>query len=223
MMDNDPRIVTLQKDLSQAQQTIEKLIEETVPQEKYQKLQQQLKNINASESQAFDGWQRAEEKVKKVTHRLDTIMNQMDTLCSLYIYVLVCRKPTRNYALFWMERYLQLKIKVVKVGVSIEIKTIDDFINCCKHYEVKVQKLLCEFYLLNLVLDGETEKNPSHFVGDIQLQAFISFAVNQIKWLKAYNIFERQENGLDLWVRGEPRNPLQLWNKHRSLFFGEVA
>lgn len=39
MMDNDLRIVTLQKYLAQAQQTIEKITVETVPQEKYQKLQ----------------------------------------------------------------------------------------------------------------------------------------------------------------------------------------
>lgn len=144
-------------------------------------------------------------------------MNQMDILCSLYTDVLACRAPAKNYALFFLERYLQLKIKAVKAGVPIEIKTIDDFINCCKHYGVKVRKLLCEFYLHNLVLDGETEKNPGAFVGDIQLQAFISFAVNQIKWLKAYNIFQREKNGLDLWVRGELRNPLQLWNKYMSL------
>jgi len=93
-----------------------------------------------------------------------------------------------------------LKIKVVKAEASIEINIIDDFINCCKHYGVKVQRLLCEFYLHNLVLDQETEQNPRPFVGDIKLQAFISFGVNQIKWLKAYNAFQRQENGLDLWV-----------------------
>ena len=61
------------------------------------------------------------------------------------------------------------------------------------------------------------EMNPSSFVGDVQYQAFISFVVNQLKWLKAYNTFQRQENGLDLWVRGEPRHPLQLWAKQKSL------
>jgi len=81
----------------------------------------------------------------------------MDTLCSLYTDVLVCRAPAKNYALLLMERYLQLKIKVVKVGAPIQINTIDDFINFCKHYGVKVQRLLCEFYLHNLVLDQETE------------------------------------------------------------------
>lgn len=93
----------------------------------------------------------------------------MDTLCSLYTDVLACRAPARNYALFLMEIYLQLKIKVVKAGVPIEINTINDFINCCKHYGEKFQCLLCEFYLHNMVLDGETDQNPDPFVGDVQL------------------------------------------------------
>ena len=40
---------------------------------------------------------------------------------------------------------------------------------------------------------------------------------NQIKWLKSYNTFQRQENGLDLWVRAEPRDLVQLWREHRNL------
>ena len=67
------------------------------------------------------------------------------------------------------------------------------------------------------MLDQETERKLGPFVGDIQLQTFISFGVNQIKWLKAYNAFQRQESRLELWVRAEPRYPLQLWNKHRNL------
>jgi len=81
----------------------------------------------------------------------------MDTLCSLYTDILACRGPAKNYALLLMERYLQLKSKAVNAGAPIQINTIDDFINCCNHYGVKVQRLLCEFYLHNLVLDQETE------------------------------------------------------------------
>ena len=91
--------------------------------------------------------------------------------------VLTCRAPAKNYALFFLERYLQLKIKAFRVGATIQINIVNDFIDCCKHYGVKVQRLLCEFYLHNLVLDQETELNPGPFVGDIQLQAFISFVV----------------------------------------------
>lgn len=77
----------------------------------------------------------------------------MDTLCSLYNDILACRAPAKNYALFLLERYLQLKIKAVKVGAPIQINTVNDFIDCYKHYGVKVQRLLCEFYLHNLVLN----------------------------------------------------------------------
>lgn len=69
-----------------------------------------------------------------------------------------------------MERYLQFKTKAVKARKSIELKTIDDFINYCKHHGGKVQRLLCEFYLHNFVLEEETEKNPNPFVGDVQFR-----------------------------------------------------
>jgi len=46
---------------------------------------------------------------------------------------------------------------------------------------------------------------------------FISFGVNRTKWLKAYNTFQRQENNLDLWVRGKPKNSVQIWKAHRNL------
>ena len=106
MMDNDARIVKLQKDMAQAQQTIEKLIEGTVPQEKYHKFQQQVKNINASEVGAFDRWREVEEKVKKVTNRLDIVMSQMDTLCSMYTDVLACMALAKTMLCFsWIGIY----------------------------------------------------------------------------------------------------------------------
>jgi len=59
------------------------------------------------------------------------------------------------------------------------------------------------------------------FVGHVQFQAFISFAVNQLKWFKAYNAFQGQEHGLDLWVRSEPKHPLQMFSNHKSLLTQE--
>lgn len=58
--ERDPKTVTLRKGLKQAQQSAEKLIEQTVPREKYEELQQQLRNINLSENQAFEGWRKEE-------------------------------------------------------------------------------------------------------------------------------------------------------------------
>lgn len=167
LINNHPGITKLQEDLAQAKWTIEKLEEENVPQKKYQDLQQQLRNINASENIAFDKYQRVEEKVEEVKNRLKIVRSQMDIHCSLYTNVLACRSPTKNYALFLLERYLQLKIKAVKAGKPIELKIVDDFINCFKHHGVKFQRLICEFYLHNFILEEEMEKNPSPFVGDV--------------------------------------------------------
>ena len=119
-----------------------------------------------------------------VTRRLDIVIKQIDTLCSLYTDVLTCRAPAKNYALFLMEEYLQLKINVVKVGAPIEINIVDDFINCCKHYGVKVQRLFYEFYLHNLVLYQETEQNPSPSLGISNCRHSFAFGVNQINGLR---------------------------------------
>lgn len=96
----DPKIVTLRKGLKQVEQEAEKLREQTVPRKKYEELQQQLWNLSQSESQAFEGWRKEQEKVAKVTRRLDIVIKHMDTLCSLYNDVLACRALAKNYALF---------------------------------------------------------------------------------------------------------------------------
>ena len=114
-----------------------------------------------------------------------------------------------------MEIYLLLKFKVIKVGKSVEIKTTPDFIKCFREHNEKVQRLLCELYMHNFVLEDDKDRHPAPFIGEIQFQVFPSFAANQLKWAKAYNTFKRHEYGTDLWVRGEPTKPLLLsvWHK----------
>lgn len=177
--------------------------------------------MNTTESETFDRCIRAIEKMEKIKLKLDRVISQKKTISSLYSDVLACRSPATNYALFLLEWYLLLKINVVRAGKPIELGTIEDFINCCKKHGVKVQRLLCEFYLHNFILENEVEKNPNPFVGDFQFQAFILFAVNQLKWFKAYNAFQIQEHGLDLWVRSEPKQPLQMFTNHKSLMTQE--
>ena len=113
--------------------------------------------MNTLESETFDKYRMTEERIEKMKLRLEKFMSQMDTLCSLYTNVLACISPANNYTLFLLERYLQLKIKATQAGKPIELKTIEDFINYCKHHGVKIQRLLCEFYLHNFVLEKELE------------------------------------------------------------------
>jgi len=54
------------------------------------------------------------------------------------------------------------------------------------------------------------------FRGDVQFQAFLSFATNQLKWTKTHNTFRKREYGTDLWVRGEPTKPLHLFVRNKK-------
>ena len=129
--------------------------------------------------------------MEKIKLKLDRVIGRTNTICSLYTNVLACRSLTTNYALFLLERCPLLKIRAMRASKPIELRTTEDSINCCKQHGVKVQMLLCEFYLHNFVLENEVENNTNPFVRDVQFQTFISFAVNQLKWFKAYNAFQR--------------------------------
>ena len=124
--------------------------------------------------------------------------------------MLSCRAPTTNYALFLTEWYLLLKVKAVGARKSTTFKTIEEFFQCCNDQDEQVQHLLCELYMHNFFLEEDTDNNPSPFIGDVQLQDFLSFSKDQNRWAKAYDIFQKREHRLDLWVRGEPTKPLQL-------------
>lgn len=104
MTRSDHSIVNLQENLAQAWLTIEWLEEETVPQQRYQELQRQLRDMNALESETLDKYRRVKERIEKIKLRLEKAMNQMDIICSLYTDILACRYPTNNYVLFFMER-----------------------------------------------------------------------------------------------------------------------
>jgi len=63
----------------------------------------------------------------------------------------------------------------------MEFKTTPDFVKCFKEQNEQVQHLLCELYMHKFFLEDELDSNPGPFNGDIQFQAFLSFATNQIK------------------------------------------
>lgn len=84
---SNPILWKLQKELAQSKLALKQYRNETVPLQNYQELR-----------------------------KLDKVMDQIDTIFSLYLDVLSCRSPAMKYALFLLERYLLLKIKDVKAG-----------------------------------------------------------------------------------------------------------
>jgi hypothetical protein len=65
-------------------------------------------------------------------------------------------------------------------------------------------------------LDEVRGDNHGLFIGEIQFQAFFSFTRNQVRWGKAHKMFINRENGLDLWIRGEPPKSLPSIMRHKT-------
>jgi len=82
---------------------------------------------------------------------------------------------------------------------------------------------LCELYFHNFFLKDERDGNPNHFKRDVHFQSFIPFTKNQIKWDKAYIVFQKRENRLDLWVSREATSPLQTVIQHERFMEQEVV
>ena len=113
-----------------------------------------------------------------IQEQVEQAKKKISTIFSLYNDALSCRAPTTNYALFLTERYLLLKVKVVRAGKSTTFKAIEESVHYCNDQDEQVQRLLCELYMHNFFLEEDMDNNPSPFIGDLQLQAFLSFTKN---------------------------------------------
>ena len=76
------------------------------------------------------------------------------------------------------------------------------------------QHLLCELYMHDYILEIDQTFNPVPFVGDIQLRAFTSFVINQVKWKKAFDTFDANQANLPLMARMENLQYKAIVTKH---------
>jgi len=71
---------------------------------------------------------------EKSHEKLQKDKEQLEIVLSIYSETLSCQAPTTNYAVFLLERYLLLKIKVIKVGKSVAIETTPDLFKCFREH-----------------------------------------------------------------------------------------
>jgi hypothetical protein len=113
-------------------------------------------------------------------------------------------------------------VKYIRAGTPIkfttifEFTTISKFVSCFREQKEKVQYFMCELYFHKFILEENSKDNPSPFIGDIQLQEFLAFTKNQIRWDKAHKTFMKRETGLDLWIKGEPPKSFLAIMRHRK-------
>ena len=65
----------------------------------------------------------------------------------------------------------------------------------------------------NLLFHVCVDWDPNPFVRDVHLHAVVSFMKNQIKWDRAYSIWEFEEYNEILWVRGSPQPTKLIFEK----------
>jgi hypothetical protein len=158
------------------------------------------------ENEMYSKLNKAQGNTNKVQGQLVKALEKIKVICHIYNDAIDCRDPATNYTLFLLEHYLLLRVKSIRAGKLIKFTTISDFVSCVREQEEKEQYFLCELYFHKFILEENKRDNPRPFIGDIQFQAFLSFTKNQFRWAKAHKNFMKRENGLDLWVKGEPPN-----------------
>lgn len=60
--------------------------------------------------------------------------------------------------------------------------------------------LICDLYMHDYFLGNDQSFNPVPYVGDIQLRAFTSYTVDQVKWKKAFDTFEENQENRPLFI-----------------------
>jgi len=59
--------------------------------------------------------------------------------------------------------------------------------------------------------------NHVPYVGDVKLRAFTYFVNNREKWWNAFHTIQKNEGEATLWIRGEPRTHVAIFNIHQHL------
>ena len=169
-----------------------------VPMEEHQRVVKQLKTMSAAENQTYVELTKAQGKTKKIQGQLEKALEKIKEIFDVYPDAMDCRAPATNYTLFLLELYLLLRLKAIWAGKPIKFTTISEFVSYFREQEEKVQYFLCELYFHNFILEENDRDNHGSFIGYIQLQVFLSFTKNQVRWAKAHKNFMKRENGLDL-------------------------
>ena len=81
-----------------------------------------------------------------------------------------------------MERLTWFQIKSIIEGKPHAVLQLADFVKTFVVASTKDQHLLCEAYFHNEAIPENMLLNINPLVGDIEIQAFISFLYNQILW-----------------------------------------
>ena len=162
--------------------------------------QEELKRIREQGTQTITGYiehmdrekhkrEKQRKKIENLEENVQILKTDKEEMFSLAQQVMACRPPTHSYALFLHEQYIFFYLESIRHEVNHEIKDPIQFYRILRIHDVLNQHLMCELYMHDYFLSNYQTFNPIPFVGDIQLRAFTSYTINQVKWKKAFDTF----------------------------------
>jgi hypothetical protein len=155
----------------------------------------------------FSNWEALDltrQEIREVKKKNRELKDRMVKIFDMMQQLMATRKPTCNYSLFLMERLMWFQIKSIIEGKPHEVISSIDFIQTFAATSTRDQHLLCEAYFHNEAIPENRSLNINPLVGDVQLQAFTSFLLNQITWQGDFSAAKNNEDNCGLWIRPEP-------------------
>ena len=126
-----------------------------------------------------------------------------EEIFSLSQQVMACLPPAHSYSFFLHEQYIFFCLESVHQELSHVIEDSIQLLHILRSHNILDQHLMCEVYMHDYVLGNDQSFNPVPYMGDIQLRAFTSYVVNQVKWKKAFNTYEENQENRPLVLQME--------------------
>jgi hypothetical protein len=158
--------------------------------------------------------EKQKEKITELEAQIQRLRDDKHEMYDITQQVVTCRSPSLSYALFLHEQYLFFCLECIYQEMVYNIKDPIQFLRTLRSHDILTQHLMCELYMHNYLLRDDKKFNPVPYVGDVQLRAFLSYTINQVKWKKALDSFEENQVHIPLQVRMENFQVAQIINKH---------
>lgn len=107
--------------------------------------------------------------LKKEKKEVELIKKAMKDLCLIFDDVLQVRQPSLVYSMYLKEQFLKWQVSRIRMGIPYELETGAQFLQAYFEGTEREKYLVCEFYVHDFLLSGNTRFFPDAYIGDVQI------------------------------------------------------
>jgi len=143
--------------------------------------------------------------------------NQLVYMASLSLETIQCRMPSKSYALYLREQWLQFHIKTLTQRGTMPFQDCRQFIDLCDQSALEDRTKMAEFYLHKMALIDMNIWDPKANLGDLQLMALVSSMNHENSRATKMKIILAREKNEPLFIRAKQSNPMVLISTHNLI------